>query len=78
VRQESFSKALLIIDKLLALDPENRQDVRDRALVLLRLKRFVEARAQLTRFIEICPPGAGMQEEIREATRLLSWAGRVN
>ena len=78
VRRECYEKALPVIDRLLIIDPEDHQEARDRALVLVRLKRFVEARTQLARFISNCPPGKEMEQEIKEAAHLMSWVQQVN
>src|SRR5204863_449333 len=40
LRQELFAKALPVVDKILLLDPDSPQERRDRALVLVRLKRY--------------------------------------
>ena len=78
LRQEVFAKALPVLDKILLLDPENVQERRDRGLVLVRLKRYGEARTQLEQFLEICPKDEENQEMIQEATQLLTWLGQLN
>jgi regulator of sirC expression with transglutaminase-like and TPR domain len=78
LRQELFDKALPVVDKILLLDSENPQERRDRALVLLRLKKFSEARVQLAAFLDVCPKEEENQEMINEATQLLGWLSQLN
>jgi regulator of sirC expression with transglutaminase-like and TPR domain len=78
VRQERFDKALPVIDKLLIIDPVSAQERRDRGLVLVRLKRFSEAKVQLAKFLEICPVEESTQEARDEANQLLDWLNKLN
>jgi regulator of sirC expression with transglutaminase-like and TPR domain len=78
LRQELFERALPVVDKILILDPDNPQERRDRALVLLRLKRYPEARTQLAAFLDVCPKEEENQEMINEATQLLGWLSQLN
>lgn len=78
LRQELFERALPVVDKILLLDPDNPQERRDRALVLLRLKRYPEARTQLAAFLDVCPKEEENQEMINEATQLLGWLSQLN
>jgi regulator of sirC expression with transglutaminase-like and TPR domain len=76
LKQEAYAKALPVIEKILAVDPESRQEMRDRALVLLRLSRYAEARAQLA----ACADGNAMgSEELKEEVQeLLTWVRQLN
>ena len=78
LRQEHFAKALPVVDKILLLDPENPQEMRDRGLVLLRLKRYGEARAQLEHFMAICPRDDDNPDPAHEADQLLAWLKQLN
>lgn len=78
LKQEAFAKALPVLDKILAIDPDNHQEMRDRGLVLLRLKRFGEARDQLERYVAGCSPDDDNQEMSQEAAQLLAWLKQLN
>ena len=69
-------RALGIIDLLLALKPEARQEVRDRGIMLARIGRYDEAIEQLELYLDFAP-GATDATRVRQyILRLSEAAGR--
>jgi regulator of sirC expression with transglutaminase-like and TPR domain len=62
--KEDF-RALGVIDLLLALRPDARQDVRDRGIMLARIGRYEEAIQQLELYLDFAP-GATDAPRVRE------------
>ncbi len=55
LRGEDDQRALAAVDRLLALDPGNAEETRDRGLLLFRLRRHGQALDCLTRYLERVP-----------------------
>lgn len=73
--KEDF-RALGVIELLLALRPEARQEVRDRGIMLARIGRYEEAIEQLEQYLDFAP-GATDAPRVREyILRLSEAAGR--
>lgn len=78
LRQDLFAKALPVVDKILLLGPDNPVELRDRGLILLRLKRFSDARAQIEHFLAVCPRDEDSAEMTQEADQLMTWLKQLN
>ena len=73
--KEDF-RALAVIELLLVLRPEARQEVRDRGIMLARIGRYDEAIEQLELYLDFAP-GASDAPRVREyILRLSEAAGR--
>jgi regulator of sirC expression with transglutaminase-like and TPR domain len=55
LRVHQDEQALLAVDQLLLLHPEDTEQVRDRGLLLYRLRRYQQALAELHRYLERRP-----------------------
>ncbi len=75
VRQKSWDKALPVLNLLLHAMPDNAGDRRTRGVVHVHLRRFRDARADLTRYLDLLP-GAEDREavsaELKKIHRLLA------
>ena len=58
LRAHDDEGALAAVDRLLLIHPEDLDEVRDRGLLLYRLRRFGPALAELTRYLEARPEAA--------------------
>ncbi|MGH9449756.1 MAG: SirB1 family protein [Terriglobia bacterium] len=56
-RRHDYARVLTLVEMSLALDPASHQDVHDRATVLLLLRRYGEAAADLRAYLNLAPPG---------------------
>ncbi len=55
LRGNDDERALAAVDRLLVVDPENAEEIRDRGLLLFRLKRHGQALDCLSRYLERIP-----------------------
>jgi regulator of sirC expression with transglutaminase-like and TPR domain len=55
VNGEDFVKALAVVERLLILEPQAATEIRDRGLLSCQLKRYVEAMADLERYLKVSP-----------------------
>jgi regulator of sirC expression with transglutaminase-like and TPR domain len=67
-RREEWGKALAILDRLLALDPDAPEEIRDRGTVLAKLEDFPAAIAQWERYLRE-HPDASDAEAVRDHLR---------
>lgn len=67
---EDYGKALSIVERLLILHPYEASEIRDRGLLSCQLRRYVEAIADLERYLRQAPE-ANDSETIREHLRTL-------
>lgn len=58
LRADQDAQALAAVERLLALNPDDIEEVRDRGLLLYRLSRYVPARACLERYVAERPGAA--------------------
>lgn len=57
-----LSRALLVVDRLVSLNPRDRSFLRDRGLLAMRLGATTQAREDLTRALALTPPGEATDE----------------
>jgi len=55
LKKNDLAKTLLVIDRLIILDPAAPEDFRDRGLLYLRLECFTQAREDLQTYLELAP-----------------------
>jgi regulator of sirC expression with transglutaminase-like and TPR domain len=65
---QAYAKALSVVERLLILDPQAANEIRDRGLLSSQLKRYPEAMADLERYLKLAP-AAEDAEVIREHLR---------
>ncbi len=76
--KEDWERALRCTDRLLTLDPEQPQEIRDRGLLYLRVGHYSAARADLKRFLD-SKPSNEEAEQVREMLiQTSAERGRVN
>ncbi len=51
----AYTKALSVVERLLILDPQAANEIRDRGLLSCQLKRYPQAMADLERYLELAP-----------------------
>lgn len=66
-------RALTVIERLLVVQPDEAQELRDRGIMLARIGRFEEAIAELERYLDFAP-GASDAGRVREYILRLSEA----
>lgn len=52
---QAYTKALSVVERLLILDPQAANEIRDRGLLSCQLKRYPQAMADLERYLELAP-----------------------
>jgi regulator of sirC expression with transglutaminase-like and TPR domain len=62
VRRGDDAQALAAVERLLVLNPDDLDQLRDRGLLLFRLQRFAPALESLTRYLELAGEGAERAE----------------
>jgi regulator of sirC expression with transglutaminase-like and TPR domain len=76
--KEDWERALRCTDRLLTLDPEQPQEIRDRGLLYLRVGHYAAAREDLKRFLD-SKPSNDEAEQVREMLiQTSAERGRVN
>ena len=65
-RRHDYAKVLTMIELALALEPDSRQEIHDRAMVYFLARRYTEAKADCQRFLEIAPQGDSQATEIAQ------------
>lgn len=55
LEQEDFERALSIVQRLLIVEPSSAQDIRDRGLLYLKQECFLQAKADLERYLNMAP-----------------------
>ncbi len=68
-RRKNFPKVLTMIEMALAIDPDSLQDIRDRGMVYLTMKRYREAMADFRAFLSA---SSDKDEQVMEVMRALS------
>lgn len=75
LRQGDDEQALLAVERLLLVDPDDLEEVRDRGLLLYRLRRFGRALDDLARYVEGRPDAAdreSVEQHIVNLRRVLA------
>ena len=75
LRADNDQGALAAVEKLLVLDPENTEEIRDRGLLLYRMRRYNAALLDLVRYLEANPDSPdreSIDSHVRNLRRLLS------
>jgi regulator of sirC expression with transglutaminase-like and TPR domain len=60
--RNDLSRALLVVDRLVSLNPRDRAYLRDRGLLAMRLGATTQAREDLTRALALTPAGESTDE----------------
>jgi regulator of sirC expression with transglutaminase-like and TPR domain len=63
-RRRNFSKVLLMISLALSIDPASGQDLRDRGMVYLAMKKYREAIASFEAYLQLSPQGDPEAQEV--------------
>ena len=71
LRQEDWMKGLSVVERLVVLDPESGEDIRDRGLIYLRLECFKQALEDLESYLRLVPHAADA-DAVREQAKVLS------
>ncbi len=78
IQRQEWTKALTILEWMLAVFPEEAGPVRDRGLVQAKLQQYAAALADLEDYLRRAPDAVDA-EQIREtAAALAQWRARVN
>jgi len=70
-RRKNYVKVLTMIEMTLSVDPGSIQDIRDRGMVHLVMKRYREARADFKLYLSVSPEGDPQVKEVVQALRQL-------
>jgi regulator of sirC expression with transglutaminase-like and TPR domain len=70
-RRKNYAKVLTMIEMTLSIDPGSIQDIRDRGMVHLVMKRYREAMADFKLYLSISPEGDPQVKEVLQALRQL-------
>ena len=71
IERSEFAQALAAADRILLIEPDQPQDVRDRGLLRARLNQFNGALEDLERYARLAP-GASDLPQIREQARAIA------
>lgn len=78
-RLKDHEKALQVLDLLLIAMPESAEEHKQRGLVHLQLRHFVEAQQDLERYLRLSDPGASDREEIEKRLEAIrAWLAALN
>ncbi|HWP46699.1 MAG TPA: tetratricopeptide repeat protein [Candidatus Limnocylindrales bacterium] len=55
IREQNYSKAFSAIERILLINPNHPQEIRDRGLLYYNLERYVQALADLERYVKMVP-----------------------
>lgn len=70
-RRQNYPKVLTMIELSVAIDPSSRQDIRDRGMIYLAMKRYREAMADFKDYLAKSPEGdPQVQEVLQELHRI--------
>jgi regulator of sirC expression with transglutaminase-like and TPR domain len=75
IREQNYPKAFSAIERILLINPNHPQEIRDRGLVYYNLERYIQALADLERYVKMIPdaPDAELiQEHIRVLRKLIA------
>jgi regulator of sirC expression with transglutaminase-like and TPR domain len=70
-RRKNYAKVLVMIGLALSIDPHSMQDLRDRGIVYLVMKRYGEARADFKAYLSQSPEDDPEVKEVLQALRQL-------
>lgn len=70
-RRKNYAKVLTMIEMTLFIDPGSIQDIRDRGMVRLVMKRYREAMADFKLYLSLSPEGDPQVKEVLQALRQL-------
>jgi regulator of sirC expression with transglutaminase-like and TPR domain len=73
-----FSKACQITELLLALHPDSPNDLRQRAAILIELRRYAEAVASLDRYLKVAPEAEDTADLKQAAVNLRKTLAQMN
>jgi regulator of sirC expression with transglutaminase-like and TPR domain len=65
VKNEAYTRALAVCDRLVLLDPHSAVELRDRGIILLQMKQYGRARRDLRAYLGLAP-NAQDRDEILE------------
>ena len=71
LRDEDWMKGLSVVERLVVLDPESGEDIRDRGLIYLRLECFKQALEDLESYLSLMPHATDA-DVVRERVKVLT------
>ena len=71
LRDEDWMKGLSVVERLVVLDPESGEDIRDRGLIYLRLECFKQALEDLESYLRLMPHATDA-DVVRERVKVLT------
>jgi regulator of sirC expression with transglutaminase-like and TPR domain len=70
-QRKNYAKVLIMIEMTLSIDPDSIQDIRDRGMVHLVMKRYRESMADFKEYLSVSPEGDPQVKEVLQALRQL-------
>jgi len=78
LREETFLKAVSVVERMVILDPISAEEIRDRGLLYLKLERFPQAIDDLETYLRLAPDAADTDEIREQVVALKKGAARLH